>query len=99
MHHTHTHTQTHTPLKKKNLKWLKQCILESTGRNHSQHITSENTRNTFKILLFQVTVTPLHKLNTITLTQQQQFLWLSTAHTQVQVEYKIHPAPIQMCVA
>jgi hypothetical protein len=67
MHHARAHTHTHTPLKTKNLKWLKQCILESTGRNHSQHTTLQMTRNTFKILLFQVTVIPLHKLNTLTL--------------------------------
>jgi hypothetical protein len=64
-HRTSIHT--HTPLKTENLKWLKQWILESRGRNHSQHTTSEMTRNNLKILPFQVTVTPLHKLNTITL--------------------------------
>ena len=64
---THTHTHIHTPLKTEEHKWLKQWILESTGKKHSQHTTKVMTRNIFKILLLQVTVTPLYKLNTTAL--------------------------------
>jgi hypothetical protein len=94
---THTHTHTHTPLKT-------QSDSNNASLNPQAEITAnaphQRWQNTLKILLFQVTVTPLHKLNTNhTATQQQQFLWLSTAYTQAQVEYNIHTAPIQMCVA
>ena len=90
-----THTHTRIPLKTEEPKvaqtmdpWIH---MQKTQPTHHMSDDKKYFQNSsIPSYSYPITQTQYHH----NVTQQQQFLWHSTAYTQVQVEYNIQPAPI-----